>query len=414
MALTAVAIKALKPKDRAYLAADGESLYLHVTPSGGKSWRFRYRFDGRQDQLSIGPFPRVSVADARAARNEAKRLLDQGINPREEKKARKAQYRAEAEEVTDESPTFGDVALEFMALKRRDGYAPATMSKMEWIFEELGDVIRSTPITEITRRQLLDRMQVFEKVSHLDKVQRMRTFCSRVFSYAINAELVDMNPTPSASSVASPKSKKHAAIFNPELLGQFLRDIDTYSGIPSVCFMLRLSPYVCLRSHEIRDLVWDDVDWKNDYIRIPGVRMRKSYEKGDEDAARDHIIPMATQVRALLEEMLPFSGPGADRTGANRIFPGQRKGRPISENTANVAYKTMGYTHDVMVFHGLRRTATTLLNEAGWNKDWIELQMAHVDGNSVRRIYNAAQYLEGRREMMQAWADMLDQFRAGE
>ncbi|WP_210528502.1 tyrosine-type recombinase/integrase [Rubellimicrobium arenae] len=401
MRLTAVAIRALKPAEKAYKETDGGGLHLLVTPAGGKLWRMNFRFAGRQQTLALGAFPEVGLAEARVARDEAKRLIAQGVNPAAEKQARKRGSLPAPK--APRGPTVGELARAYMEKRRREGAAAATMDKMNWFMDTVGEEILAMAPDTVEPRKILERLRVYEASGHLEKVARTRTFLARVYAFAIASGDAKTNPCALLSeALASPQVTHHPTIFEPSDFGKLLQSFDSYRGDPSVHFALRLGPVIFLRSAEIRRLRWNHVRWSEELIRVPGSVMKNH---------RDHIVPLSRQARALLEEVLPWSGPGGGRNGNGLIFPGAvDKSRPLSENTLNSAMRRMGYDKSEITFHGLRRTASTWLNESGlFESDWIELQLDHVDRDTVRRTYNAAEYLEHRRRMMQWWADRLDE-----
>lgn len=404
MPLTAVAIRNLKSTEKPFKVSDGGGLHLFVTPAGGKLWRMNYRFAGKQQTLALGAFPEIGLAEARAARDEAKRSLAQGINPTEAKKARKLASIAVPEPLS--GPTIGDLARAYMEKRRREGAASSTMDKMSWFMAAIGDEILSMRPDDLSARTLLTRLRFFEAAGNLEKVARTRTFLGRVFAFAAASGEANSNPAAGLKgALAAPKTTHHAAIFDSFAFGELLRSLDDHTGDPSVHFALRLGPKVFLRSAEIRGLRWDHVCWDEELIRVPGSIMKNG---------RDHLVPMARQVRELLTEVLPWSGPGGGRKSSGLIFPGAvDKSRPLSENTLNAALRRLGYDKSQITFHGLRRTASTWLNESGlFKRDWIEMQLDHVDSDTVRRSYNAAKYLEHRRPMMQWWAERLDTVKA--
>lgn len=403
MPLTPLAIKALKPAEKAYDKGDGGSLFLKVTPSGGRLWRLKYRFGGKQKTLALGAFPIVSLADARAGRDEAKRLLAQGIDPGAVKQDRKKA--ASEVVVVDPGNKFGQVAQEFVLKRKREGAAPATLDKMAWYMDALGAGILAKPIADVTYDDLLARLQIHEQAGALEKVARVRTFAVRVFKFG--KKHVKANPALGLEDeLASPlRHKHHAALLDPDDVGGLLRAIDGYRGDPSVWFILRLAPHVFLRSHEIRHLIWSDIKFETNLIRIPGERMRKGKQ--------EHLVPLSRQSRAILEEALPWSGPKASGKPDSLIFPSPRdKSRELSENAMTGAFRRMGYTSKDLTQHGLRTTFSTWANEAGWNKDWIEMQLSHGEPNEVRGAYNGAAWLADRRRLMDWWSGELDAARA--
>ena len=407
---TNVAIRALQPKEKEYLEPDGGSFYLLVKPrpSGAKLWRFRFRFNGKQGQLSIGAYPAVSLAGARAARDAAKLLLAQGIDPAAAKQARKAPAFLPA---APRMPTLQEMALAYVGKRRREGAASSTMHKYDWSMQAIGDDLLDRPLDQVTKADMLARLRLFEATGHLEKVKRARTLVARVYDFA-GAEGHEVARVPVdriSKSLAAPRATHHAALIDLDDVGELLRAMDTHKGDPSTMTLLRLSPLLVLRSSEIRALRWGFASWDDGLIRIPGALMKVT--KG---GPRDHIVPLSPQARAELEAAKPWSLTRRGAGGGDQlVMPSLRsEGRMVSENTFNAACRRMGYEVGTVTHHGLRTTFSTLMNEAGWNRDWVETQLHHLDPNQVRGAYNAAVYLEGRRTMMAAWADVLDGARA--
>lgn len=404
MPLTAVGIRALQARDKEYTVADGGSLYLVVTPKGGKLWRFPFRHEGKQTKLSIGAWPVVSIAGARAARDEAKRLLAQGINPAAAKRERKKG--AAPVPAAPSMPTLRQMARAYIEKRRRENAAASTLAKYEWELDAIGDVLLDRPIDEVTKPDVLACLRVYEATGHNEKVKRVRSLIANIYDFAEGeGHEVGRSPVDRISkSLATPQVEHHPALLDPDDVGEFLRAIEAYKGDPSTMILMRLSPLAVLRSTEIRKLLWRYVSWEDNLIRIPGEAMKVVNGR-----RREHIVPLSTQARQVLEDALPWSSPKGPKGGATPIMPSLRsKGRTVSENTFNAACRRLGYEVGTVTHHGLRTTFSTWLNETGkWSKDWIEVQLHHLDPDQTRGAYNAALYLDGRRTMMQAWADML-------
>ena len=390
--LTVTQIRNSKPTQKPYKLADQRGLYLLVTPSGSRLWRQKYRVHGREKLLSHGAFPEVTLEQARAERDAARRLLSQGVDP----------GAAKAERVEAEAVTFGAVATEWLA-KQENKLTPATLAKARWMLADyLLPALKARPIASITAPDLLRELRKVEAKGAHDTAHRVRQRASQVFRYAIAAGIggCDRDPTQDLRGALAPLvTKHHAAITEPRAVGALLRAIDGYDGQPSTGYALRLAPHVFVRPGELRAAEWSEFDMKAKTWRIPAARMKMK---------REHLVPLSTQVAALLEELRPL-------TGRHRfLFPALSKvGRCISENTLNAALRRMGYdTKAVMTAHGFRATASTLMNELGIAPDLIELQLAHREQDKVRASYNRAERLAERAKLMQSWSDRLDELRA--
>ncbi|WP_448098159.1 tyrosine-type recombinase/integrase [Luteibacter yeojuensis] len=393
--LTDAKLRALKPKDKLYRVTDAAGLLVEVPVSGGLRWRFRYRFNGIPKMLSLGTYPSVSLAQARARRDGARAQVANGVDPsasRQEAKRERALALAPVH-------TFRSVAELWMV---RQDVAEATASKSRWIFNtflypDLGD----RPIKEITGRDLLETLRKIEGKDMLETAKRAKIKAGQVFRFAIIEGFADIDPTTSLrGALKAPKVKHHAAIVDPHKVGELLRAIDGFSGQYVTLCALRFAPLVFVRPGELRQAEWSEFDLDASVWRIPGARMKMK-------AA--HLVPLSKQAVTVLRELHGFTGHG------RFVFPSIRSAsRPMSENTINAALRRLGYTGDEMTGHGFRSLAATRLNEMGWNADAIERQLAHAESNKVRDAYtHAAQYLKERTRMMQAWADYLDGLKAG-
>jgi integrase len=367
MPLTDKALRALKPAEKPYKTADGEGLYIHVMPNGSKLWRMSFRSAGKQQVLSFGKFPEVSLQEARDRRREARDALRAGRDPR------------------GGGGGFAALAAEYCDLRRREGVAPATDAKNRWLAELLGDL---GPVDRIEAPTLLEALRRIERRGCHETARRARSFAGRVFRYAIATGHARRDPAADLrDALAAPRVEHRAARFDPAEIGAMLRAIRSYKGVV-VRNALLLGLYTMLRPGEVRAARWSEVS--GDVWRVPSGRMKMR---------REHIVPLSRQALALLDELR-----GLD---ADLVFPSARaRGRHLSENAMTAALRGMGIEDATP--HGFRRTASTILNEQGWNRDWIERQLAHVEGNAVRAAYNAAEYLADRRRMLQSWADWLD------
>jgi integrase len=393
--LTDVKLRGLKRKTALYRVADADGLAVEVPVSGALRWRYRYRFAGKAKMLGLGVYPSVSLAQARQRRDAARAQLAHGIDPSTHRQTVKhAQIQAQTPVVT-----FEHVALRWAD---RQSVAQITANKSRWIFEsflfpEIGDM----PIAEITPRILLDTLRKIEETGKLHTASRAKVKAGQVFRFAILEGLADNDPTSSLrGAIKAPKAKHHAAITEPKAVGELLRAIEGFSGQYVTQSALKLAPLLFVRPGELRHAQWPEIDLEGAIWRIPATRMKMK-------AA--HLVPLSTQAVAILRDLQAMTGQGG------YVFPGVRTAsRPMSENTVNAALRRLGYSGDEMTGHGFRSLAATRLNEMGWNPDAIERQLAHAESNKVREAYtHAAQYLDERKRMMQAWADYLDGLKAG-
>jgi integrase len=397
--LTKVGIEAAKPREKAYKLSDGLGLFLLVTKAGGRLWRFKYRFKGRENLLSLGSYPDVPLKLARDRRDEARKQVAAGIDPSAKRKAEK----------TSRADTFEAVAREWLALQEK-AQAASTFVKARWLLEDiLFPYIGSKQIALITASEVLSAVRKMEARGKHETAHRAVWKARQVFKYAIRTDRATNDPTSSLGGALVPQKVLHRpAITSPPQVGELLRAIDGYSGQPASEAALKLAPLVFLRPGELRGARWEefDLDGKEPTWRIPGVRMKRTKHMGIAD---EHIVPLATQAVKILSELRPITGP------EGLVFPGLRSGsRPISENTLNSALRRLGYTKDQMTPHGFRAIARTLLDEElHIRPDFIEHQLAHAVRDPNGRAYNRTTHFPERRKMMQEWADYLDTLKAG-
>lgn len=392
MALTDLQVRALRPKSRVYQSPAERGLYIEVHPNGSKLWRFKYRFLGKQKRLALGRYPEVGLAEARQSRDEARKTLNAGTDPLAARKREKlvAHFRA--------ANSFEDLANEYISKIERDGRANATTEKARWLLEQLKPIAAS-PITEIKPIDMLAALKRIEARGKYETAGRCRSFASRVFRYAIATGRGEVDPTSALrGALIAPKVRHHAAILDPKELGQLLAAIDSYAGHAVTRLAMQIAPHVMTRPGELRMAVWSEFDLDDAIWRIPAERMKMR---------RPHEIPLTEQVLRYLKELMPLTGPHGF------VFPAfYTSKRPMSENTINQAFRRMGYGVGEVTSHGLRTSASTLLNESGkWSADAIERSLAHADANSIRAIYNRGRYWEERVTMHQWWSDYLDGLR---
>lgn len=393
--LTYIQINAAKPREKAWTLSDSQSLYLVIQPNGSKLWRFNYRFLDKQKKLHLGGWPTISLAEARARRDEAKKKIANGIDPALDKKRARiaAKYAA--------ANTFQAVAEEWLVKCERDGLAPVTVDKIRWLLAKAYPLLGTIPIAQITPHEALAVLRKVEATGAYESARRMRSVLSRVFRYGVATVRCDKDVAADLrGAIAVPKVKHFAAITRPSEVGVLLRAIDGYSGHKVTVMAMRLSPHVLLRPGELRQAEWTDIDFDEAIWFIPAERMKMR---------RPHRVPLSRQVIEMLKELHEHTH------WWKYLFPCLGKPRKaMSENAVNQGLRKLGYTTDQMTAHGFRAMAATLLNEMGeWNPDAIERQLAHVDTNQVRRAYARGEYWDERVEMMQRWSDYLDQLRDG-
>ena len=395
MALTDTAIRQAKAGDVDRKIADDKGLYLLVTVSGSKLWRFKYRLNGTEKKLALGAYPDVGLKDARAKRDDARRLLDAGTDPGYAKKEARVAARIAA------ANTFAAVAEEYIAKTEAEGRADVTINKARWLLSKLSPAIGRRPVAEITPHELLAVLKILERAGKRETARRVRSFASRVFRYAVATVRASSDPAQMLQgALIAPVVEHRAAIIDPIELGGLLRAIEVYHGQPSTNYALRLSPHLFQRPGEIRKMQWAEIDLDRAVWTIPASRMK---------GRKPHTVPLSRQALAVLIELRAITG------ACELVFPGHGKTKgPISENTINAALRRMGYDHGVMTAHGFRSSASSLLNESGkWNPDAIERALAHADSDKVRAAYHRSIYWDERVRMAQWWSDYLDVLRDG-
>lgn len=387
--LSDLAVRAAKPGEKPFKVTDGQGLYLLVNPNGSRWWRWDYRRpEGNRNTLSLGVYPDVSLKQARERRDEARRLLADGIDPGAKRQAEKIA----------QSDSFEAVAREWFA-KFSPNWAPSHSSKIITRLEkDIFPWVGSRPVNAITAPELLTCLRRIESRGALDTAHRAHQNCGQVFRYAVATGRAERDPSSDLRGALPPATHVHyASITEPEKIGALLRAIDGYDGTFVSRCALRLAPLVFVRPGELRAAKWAEFDLEKGEWRIPASRMK---------ARVMHIVPLSSQALEILRELKPLSA------NSEYLFPSVRSPKkPISDNTLNAALRRLGYTTDEVTTHGFRSMASTLLNEQGWSRDAIERQLAHGERDEVRAAYNYAQYLPERRKMMQAWADHLDTLR---
>lgn len=373
--------------------SDGGGLFLYITPTGKKSWRLAYRFMGKQKLLVIGPFPAIGLKEARERREAAKKLLVDNIDPSVAKQTAKA---AAASALKDSFEPIAREWVERNAPRWSEAYRLNILDRLERdIFGPLG----KRPIKTITAPELLSILRKIESRGSIETAHRGLSDCGRIFRYAIATGRAERDVAADLRGALAPAPETHfATMTDSKDIGKILREIDEYDGLASVRYCLKLIPYFFVRSSELAKAEWAEFDLDKAEWRIPAERMKMR---------RIHIVPLARQPLAILRDLHSFSGQG------QYLFPGKGKLSPTIDSKSMLwaLRRKMGYSKDAMTIHGFRSMASTYLNEQGFNRDWIERQLAHSERDSIRAAYNYAEYLPERRKMMQAYADYLTELK---
>ncbi|HHO8519563.1 TPA: tyrosine-type recombinase/integrase [Klebsiella pneumoniae] len=387
MKLNARQVDTAKPREKAYQLADGAGLYPEVVPSGSRYWRMKYRFNGKEKRLAFGVYPAVSLAQARALRDEAKKKLAEGIDPSFAKKEEKLVRDVRLHN------TFQAVALEWHGTKVSrwsEGYASDIIEAFN---KDIFPYIGQQPVNEIKPLVLLNVLRRMESRGATEKAKKVRQRCSEVFRYAIVTGRAEYNPAADLTSAMSGHESKHYPFLTVEELPDFFKALSGYTGSPLIVLAARLLILTGVRTGELRGAFWSEFDLEKAVWEIPAERMKMK---------RPHLVPLSTQALEIVQQLKVMSGQYP------LVFPGRNDPRKtMSEASINQVFKRIGYTGKV-TGHGFRHTMSTILHEEGFNTAWIETQLAHVDKNTIRGTYNHALYLEGRKEMMQWYGDYVD------
>lgn len=392
--LSAVTVRNTKPTNTIKRLSDGYGLLLEIRPSGAKYWRYNYRFAGKQKTLALGTYPETSLATAREAHEQAYNLVANNIDPTEIRRAEKQNIIEEA------SNTFEAVALEWLSVYMVDKSEGHKIRAERFLLKHLAK-LKTRPIATITTQELLAALRQVEAKGTLDTAHRARQVAGQVFAYAIQTGRAERNVARDLAGALKPVRQTHrAAIIDPHQLGKLLRDMEDSNAGMIVKTAMKISPILFQRPGEIRHMEWQELDLENGVWEIPADKMKMR---------QAHIVPLPRQVIELIEEIQPLTGRG------KYVFPSARGGsRCLSENGVRTALRDMGYTNEVITPHGFRATARTLLDETlGFRVEYIEHQLAHAVKDPNGRAYNRTSYLEQRKEMMQDWADYLDQLKQG-
>jgi len=395
MPLTDIQIRNAKVDGKPRKLTDASGLYLYISAAGGKSWRLDYNFFGKRKTLTLGSYPSVTLAEARSQRDEAKRKLAEGLDPSLAKKRQQLEAKAAA------GNTFGLIADEFIEKLRRDKRAEPTITKNTWMLKVLAAKLGPYPITQITAKDVLAVLTGIEKSGRVESALATRSTIGRVFRYAIATARAETDPT----SALRGALQRHVPMSHPALttrseLGGIMRAIYGYDGWPSLVAALKIQALCFARPGETRSMEWSELNLTEAIWTVPAAKAKMR---------REHHVPLSRQALEIIKQMNELYG------GSPYVFPSMMSGKKLlSENSMNSALRRMGVRGDEHTAHGFRSSASSILNESGeFKPDAIEVQLAHLDGSAVRRVYNRATYWDERVRMMQWWADMLDEERAG-
>jgi len=396
MAVSDAKVKAAKVPEgkKQKKLADGGGLYLLVKPSG-KYWRLDYRFGDKRKTMAVGVYPQVSLKEARAKREAAKKLLEQNIDPSQKKQQERRETRTKQQSVT-----FEGVANEWMS-KNKVKWVPDYATRIQnWLNNDISPWIGSLPIDEIKAVDVLAVLRKAESRGTITTAHKLRSIIGQVFRYGVATARISSDPSRDLRGALTPKVVKHrATITDTKRIGELLRAMQGFEGTYVVRAALLLTPHLFVRPGELRQAEWSEIDLDKAEWRIPAEKMKMRCI---------HIVPLCKQAIAILADLHKLTGSG------RYVFPSIRTAaRPMSNNTVNATLRRLGYEKSEICAHGFRGMASTLLHEQGWPSDVIERQLAHQEGNDVKRAYNHAQHLPERIKMMQHWADYLDGLKTG-
>jgi integrase len=396
MPLTDIVVRKAKGRVAPYKMADGGGMYVLVRPDGARYWRMDYRWEGKRRTLALGVYPSVSLSNAREKRDQAKKLLAAHTDPATQRKLDKIASNEASRN------TFRLISQEWVEKLIREGRSPRTVDKISWLLELAYPAIGDQPIASIIPTQLLTVLRTVEARGRYETARRLRSTCGQVFRYAIATARAERDPSADLrGALTAPKVRHHAAVVDPKGIGALLRAIEGYEGQPITLSALKLAPLVFVRPGELRSAEWSEFDLDAGEWKIPAAKMKMR---------SPHRVPLSRQAITIVRDLQPITGHG------RYLFPSVRSvERPMSENTLNAALRRLGYSKEEATSHGFRSTAAVRLNEMGrWSVDAIERQLAHQEANAVRRAYtHAAEFWTERCEMMQVWADQLDEWRDG-
>ena len=400
MALTDIKVRTAKPTDKQYKLTDGSGMHLLVHPNGSRYWRLQYRYGGKQKMLALGVYPEVSLADARARRDEARKLLANSIDPGDKKKNDKVEQ--------EEARTFEQLAIEWHATNKKwsEEHSRRVLKSLE---DNLFPAIGKRNIAELKTRDLLAPIKAVEMSGRLEVASRLQQRTTAIMRYAVQSGLLDYNPAQEMAGAVASSNRQHRPALELRRTPELLQRIDSYTGRPLTRLAIELTLLVFIRSSELRFARWSEIDFETSMWTIPAEREAIEGIKHSQRGSKmhtPHLVPLSRQALAILKQVHKLSG---DR---DFVFIGDHDHRkPMSENTVNKALRVMGYDTKIEVCgHGFRTMAGSSLIESGlWSRDAVERQMSHMERNSVRAAYiHKAEHLDERRLMLQWWADFLD------
>ena len=385
--LTDTKIRNLKRKKKLYRIADSHGLALEINPNGSKLWRHRYRFNNRATMMSLGPYPLVSLLEARQARNKNKQLLLKGINPKQAKIELNPPVRA----------TFEEMFHKWINKNKNQwslGYVEDTIQRANnYLLPKLGNL----PIEDIKSSDIRNLLLKIQESGKLDMLKKVRSILNGIFKFSVGMDIVKINPVRDLpNDIFEKKSEKHyATITDPKEIPWLLNKLEKYEGTYEVRAALIIAPHVFLRPTELTGMLWSEVDFDDQLIRINKERMKTK---------KSHLVPMSHQVFKAIQNLRNVN------IDSDYVFPSNRdKNKPITSDSLRLALRRVGVSKDKMTTHAFRSMASTRLNELSYSSDLIEIQLSHLPINKVRAAYNHAEYLDERRLMMQEWSDYLDQ-----
>jgi integrase len=381
----------MKPDGKSFKVKDADGLFLDVRPSGKKIWRVRYWIKQKENTLTLGEYPAISLKDARAMRDDARKLIVLGIRPESPKQAN-------SNELTQPQNTFANIAQEWLAHRRKEGRSEKTLSGVESRLHRLVlPFLGNMEMDQILAPVLLDVIKRIEAKGTLETAHRVLNLCGQIFRFAIVTGKATRDPSSDLKgALLSVKAKHFSTITTPREIGPLITACNGYQGSEVVRIGLLISALTFARPGELRQMEWSEVDLDAAEWRIAGEKMKMK---------RPHIVPLSTQAIELLRQLFKITGHGRYAFPSYRTPAGDR---PMSDNTLNAALRRLGYSKEEMTAHGFRAMASTILYENGWPGDAIERQLAHMEKNAIKAAYNHAEHLGKRREMMQWYADYLD------
>jgi integrase len=394
MALTNIQVKQAKAQDKPYKLTDGKGMYLYVTTKSQKYWRLDYRFGGKRKTLALGVYPDISLADARAKRDDAKKQISNDLDPNDIKRI------AKVTKTQSQENSFKALALEWFA-QRQAPWSESHRDRVErMLHKELFPQLGRRPIGEITSPELLSCLRLIEARGVLETAKRAKQVAGQVFRYAVITGKADRDPSVDLKdALATPIRKHFTAITEPKEVGKLLLMLDDYQGTPEVATALILAPLLFCRPIELRSMEWSEINFDKQEWHLPASKMKTK---------ADHIVPLCKQAIEALQSLLQLTG------HRQYVFPSARSPRrPMSDNAVLSAMRRLGIPKEQMTGHGFRAMARTLLDEElGYRIEWIECQLAHAVKDANGRAYNRTTYLKQRKGMMQYWADYLDSLKA--